>query len=200
MSQNLDSARPSATPSAPAPYQLRRIRQIVETGGVIAYPTEAVYGLGCDPANLWAVAHLLQLKGRDWRKGLILIAANRAQLDPWVSLDEPEWQALEQQWPGPRTWVVPARPGTPDWITGGRSEIAVRITAHPTVRSLCMACDSALVSTSANPDGRPPARSALMVRRYFADRLDGIVAGPIDRRANPTAIRHWPDGQWLRRG
>jgi len=192
------TATGSAT-ALPTPFHRRLLRERVAAGGVFAYPTEAVYGLGCDPANPFAVARLLHLKHRDWRKGLILIAADRQQLLPWVSLDDSEWTELERQWPGPRTWVVPARPGTPDWITGGRDEIAVRITAHPTARALCHACDTALVSTSANPDGRPPARSPLMVRRYFHNRLDAIVTGQVDRHANPTPIRHWPDGQWLRK-
>lgn len=186
-------------PAALTPYRLREIEQVFASGGVLAYPTEAVFGLGCDPANPFAVAHLLELKQRDWRKGLILVAAERTQLTPWVDLDEDAWTQLSAQWPGPRTWVVPARSGTPDWITGGRDEIAVRISAHPTVHALCRQCNSALVSTSANPNGRQPARTTLMVRRYFDNHLDAIVPGAVDRLAKPTAIRHWPDGQWLRR-
>lgn len=182
----------------PSPYQLRHAHQIIRQGGLIAYPTEAVYGLGCDPTNAEAVQRLLRLKHRDWRKGLILIAATPDHLRPWVDLPTADWQKLNQYWPGPFTWVVPARAGTPDWITGGRPDIAVRVTAHPIAAQLALSAGMALVSTSANPAQRPAARTPLAVRRYFDDTLDLIVAGAVNRQANPTPIRHWPDGQWLR--
>ncbi|ANJ67669.1 tRNA threonylcarbamoyladenosine biosynthesis protein RimN [Halothiobacillus diazotrophicus] len=182
----------------PTAFQLRRAREIIQQGGVIAYPTEAVYGLGCDPANADAVLRLLSLKVRDWRKGVILIAADIDQLRPWVDLPPSDWQQLSAQWPGPRTWVVPASAAAPDWITGGRTEIAVRVTAHPIASALARHAGMALVSTSANPAQRPAGRSPIDVRRYFGDALDLIVSGPVDRRATPTAIRHWPDGHWLR--
>lgn len=182
----------------PSPYQLRHAHQLIRQGGVIAYPTEAVYGLGCDPTNAEAVQRLLQLKQRDWRKGLILIAASPDQLFPWVDLPAADWQKLNQYWPGPFTWVVPASAETPDWVTGGRPDIAVRVTAHPIAAQLARSTGMALVSTSANPAQRPAARTPLTVRRYFDDNLDLIVAGAVNQRARPTPIRHWPDGQWLR--
>lgn len=182
----------------PAPFQLRLSREFIQQGGVIAYPTEAVFGLGCDPSNPEAVLRLLALKQRDWRKGVILIAATIDQLQPWVDLTPAEWQQLSAQWPGPRTWVVPASAHAPDWITGGRPDIAVRVTAHPIAAELARYTGTALVSTSANPAQRPPARSSLAVRRYFDDRLDLIIPGTVNRQARPTSIRHWPDGQWLR--
>lgn len=182
----------------PTPFHLRVTGQILSEGGIIAYPTEAVFGLGCDPLDEIAVERILTLKQRDWRKGLILLAADLQQLQPWISLPSEELARIGTHWPGPATWVVPASQNTPDWITGGRDEVAVRVTAHPVASAIAQAAHTAIVSTSANPAQRPPARSALAVRRYFGDQLDGVVAGPVDTRAQPTPIRHWRSGEWLR--
>lgn len=183
----------------PTPFHLRVTGQILSQGGVIAYPTEAVFGLGCDPLDAFAVERILTLKQRDWRKGLILLAADLQQLQPWISLPSEELARISAHWPGPATWVVPASQNTPDWITGGRDEVAVRVTAHPVAAALARAAHTAIVSTSANPAQRPPARNTLTVRRYFGDQLDGIVTGPVNTRAQPTPIRHWLTGDWLRR-
>lgn len=183
----------------PSPFQRRLTGQIITQGGVIAYPTEAVFGLGCDPSNAFAVERILSLKQRDWRKGLILLAADLAQLQPWIDLPAENLAMIDAHWPGPATWVVPASADTPDWITGGREEVAVRVTAHPVAAALAQAANTAIVSTSANPAQHQPARSALAVRRYFDDQLDGILTGPVDTRAQPTSIRHWRTGNWLRR-
>ena len=179
-------------------FILNQARNLVQSGGVLAYPTEAVFGLGCDPANEHAVARILQLKRRDWRKGLILIAADLSQLAPWIEPTDQAMQRIGRSWPGPATWVLPASARTPDWITGGRAEIAVRITAHPIAAQLARATGTALVSTIANPSHRPPARSALTVQRYFGAHIDGIVHGWVDQRAQPTPIRHALTGAVLR--
>jgi L-threonylcarbamoyladenylate synthase len=179
-------------------FILNQARLIIQSGGVLAYPTEAVFGLGCDPANEHAVAHILKLKRRDWRKGLILIAADLSQLTPWAELPDQARHRIGLSWPGPATWVLPASAQTPDWITGGRAEVAVRITAHPIAAALARATGTALVSTSANPNHRPPARSALAVQRYFGHQIEGIVHGWVDHRAQPTQIRHALTGAVLR--
>jgi L-threonylcarbamoyladenylate synthase len=183
----------------PTPFHLRIASQALARGGVIAYPTEAVFGLGCDPLDAVAVERILTLKQRDWRKGLILLAADLRQLQPWISLPPEELAQISAHWPGPATWVVPASPNTPDWITGGRNEVAVRITAHPIAAALARATRTAIVSTSANPAQHPPARSVMAVRRYFGHQLDGILSGAVDTREKPTPIRHWRTGDWLRR-
>ncbi len=181
-------------------FSLARTAAILRAGGVVAYPTEAVYGLGADPADADAARRILAIKQRDWHKGVILLAADRQQLEPWVEdLPEADWTSISSVWPGAFTWVLPARSGTPDWITGGRDEIAVRISAHPVASTLARVAGTAIISTSANPAGRPPARTPLAVRRYFKNTLDAILVGATDRHANPTPIRHWPSGRWLRR-
>jgi len=182
-----------------SPWWLRETVRRIRSGGVVAYPTEAVYGLGCDPDNGRAVQRLLMLKRRPLHKGLILIAADFAQLCPYLGqLTTGRLDEVLHTWPGPATWLVPAAPGTPDWLTGGRDSLAVRVTAHPPARALCLAWGSPLVSTSANPTGRPPARSALQVRRYFGTGLDAILTAPLGGQARPTPIRDARSGALLR--
>lgn len=182
-------------------WPLKRAVETVRGGGVIAYPTEAVYGLGCDPLEETAVARVLEIKERDAAKGLILIAAHMEQLLPFMAkLPADISQKLEASWPGPVTWVVPAASHVPAWLTGGRSTLAVRVTAHPVANALCVACDMALVSTSANRSGQSPARTAVMVRTQLGDAVDCIVAGEVGGLDKPTEIREALTGKVLRAG
>jgi len=179
--------------------RLRIAARIVRAGGLIAYPTEAVYGLGCDPLNQRAVQRLLALKRRSVSKGLILIAADFAQLEPFLQpIPLPDRARLEASWPGPQTWLIPARTDTPRWLRGQYDTLAVRVTAHPVAAALCRACGRPLVSTSANPGGRPPARSALAVRRQWGQKLDYLLPGPTGGAAKPTAIQDLRTGRVLR--
>lgn len=183
-------------------WQLQQAARIIRQGGIIAYPTEAVYGLGCDPFNAGAVYRLLELKQRPVEKGLILIASNISQLVPFMApISTEQQQQLEASWPGPVTWLVPARPETPIWLRGKHDTIAVRVTAHPVAAALCQTIGHALVSTSANPSGRYPATSPLQVRRYFChgkNQIDYIIPGPLGGQARPTAIRDLKTGKTIR--
>ena len=171
----------------------------VAAGCVIAYPTEAVYGLGCDPLDWQAVRRILEIKGRSARKGLILIAADFAALAPFVeSLDPERMAALAASWPGPTTWLLPARAATPQWLTGGRDTLAVRIPGHALARDLCHAWGGALVSTSANRHARPPARTALEVRRRLGDAADLVLVAPCGGHSRPSSIRDGRTGRTLR--
>lgn len=180
--------------------KLRMAARVVRAGGLIAYPTEAVYGLGCHPRNERAVKRLLALKRRSASKGLILIAADFAQLEPFLQpLSPPDRVRLEAAWPGPQTWLIPARPGVPRWLRGRHDTLAVRVTAHPLAAALCRSCGHPLVSTSANISARRPARSALAVRRQFGQGLDYVLSGPTGGAAKPTTIQDLRTGQ-VRRG
>jgi L-threonylcarbamoyladenylate synthase len=184
-----------------SPWQLRTAAHVLRTGGVIAYPTEAVYGLGSDPRSVEAVQRLLELKKRPAHKGLILIAAGRDQLDPyvdWDALDEQRTHAVLSSWPGPITWLLPARRDVPVWLRGEHESIAVRVSAHAPVRELCLAYGAALVSTSANPTGRRPARSAIAVQRLFGSGVDLILHGPLGGLSKPTEIRDACSGEVVR--
>jgi L-threonylcarbamoyladenylate synthase len=164
----------------------------LHAGGVIAYPTEAVYGLGCDPHDASAVHHLLDMKKRALDKGLILIAADIAQLMPYIDLTQippTRMQEISAQWPGPFTWVFPARSYTPKWVCGAYPTVAVRVTAHPIARQLCAAFGRPLISTSANVTGQLPAKNADAVDALFATQLACIVPGEVGLLEKPTEIR-----------
>lgn len=173
----------------------------LRAGGVIAYPTEAVWGLGCDPAHRAAVMKLLQLKQRPVEKGMILVAADLTQLEGWVQLQAlppPRQAEVLASWPGAHTWILPAGPRTPRWITGEHSGIAVRISAHPLVAALCRAWGGPLVSTSANLAGKPPARTRAELDPALLTLLDGVIDGQTGGLAQPTPIRDALSGQILR--
>jgi L-threonylcarbamoyladenylate synthase len=183
------------------PWQLRCATRVILGGGVLAYPTETVWGLGCNPADARAVQRIWALKGRDAAKGLILIAPRVGLLTPWMGeLNDTRRERLAKRTDRPTTWIVPVNPDTPPWLTGGRPTLAVRVTDQPVVRALCEATALPLVSTSANPAGRPPARSGLMVRHYFDQRLDYIAAGSGRGTGRPSEIRELDSGRILRRG
>lgn len=180
-------------------FRLRRAADWVRAGGVIAYPTEAVFGLGCDPADSRAVLRLLGIKRRPISKGLILVAADWSQLQPWLRRpSRQQLRRLQSGWPGPVTWLVPAADGCPRWLTGDHSTLAVRVSDHPLVRSLCMKTGSALVSTSANVNNHPPARSVLEVQLRFTGRIDYLLPGPLGGLAQPTRILDLATGRTLR--
>jgi len=187
------------TRSSVQPWKLREAVRTIYNGGIVAYPTEAVYGLGCDPLDGAAVELLLELKGRSVSKGLILIASDFDQLRPFVGrLDASRMEPVLKSWPGPSTWILPAAKHLPNWLTGARDTLAVRVTNHPIAAALCQACNTPLVSTSANPSGFRPAGNALTVRRLFPTGIDLIIngtTGPLDR---PTSIRNATDGQLIR--
>ena len=186
---------------SPPPNSLRLQAAVdaLRRGGVIACPTEAVWGLSCDPENPGAVAHLLALKGRSAAKGLILVAAIADQLD-FLLADLPAElrQTLAAGWPGPVTWLVPHRGRVPGWISGEHATVAVRVSAHPVVSALCTAWGGPLVSTSANVAGARPAREAFQVRRFFGARLDCVLPGRVGANGRPTSIRDLISGQFIR--
>lgn len=193
MSTSRSAARPD--------WRLREAARYLYGGGIVACPTEAVYGLGCDPGNADAVLRLLQLKRRPLAPGLILIGARFEHLAPWLGeLTQAMVSRTDKTWPGPHTWLLPAAPGVPAWICGAHTTVAVRITAHPLAAALCDAFGGALVSTSANRHGRPPARSLLQLRLQFADAIDYIVPGPLGPSAKPTVIRDGASGRVIRPG
>jgi L-threonylcarbamoyladenylate synthase len=180
---------------------LEQAARVLRDGGLVAYPTEGVYGLGCDPMNEAAVDRLLILKQRPRAKGLILIAAAPEQLDPFMApLEPPLRERVLARWPGPVTWVVPAAPTAPEWVRGAHETIAVRVTAHPLAASLCRAAGMAIVSTSANLSGHDPARSAQEVVAQLGGRVDCILEGALGGLDRPTEILDARTGQVLRSG
>lgn len=178
-------------------FQLRQAARIIAGGGVVACPTEAVYGLSCDPLNPLALQRVLRIKNRPVLKGLILAAADVDQLAPFIDTRNIDMQPALDSWPGPETWILPAAADVPGWITGGRDTIACRVTAHPTMSGLCRAAKRALISTSANRSGQAPARTPLQVRLRCPG-ADQILHAPLGKQAKPTRIRDARTGEQLR--
>jgi L-threonylcarbamoyladenylate synthase len=181
-------------------FKIRQAARVIRAGGVIAYPTEAVFGLGCDPAFAEAVQHICEIKARPMTAGLILIGHALEQFEGWIDIGAAEQKRLQEPADRPLTWVVPAGRRTGAWITGGRSSVAVRITSHLLAAELCRAAGTPLVSTSANRHGRPPARTTLVARLLFRDAVDLVVPGKVGRFTKPSEIRDARTGAVLRAG
>jgi len=171
----------------------------LEAGGVIAYPTEGVFGLGCDPANEHAIEKLLLLKNRDIAKGFILIASSREQLSPFIGeLSTAIENKLDKSWPGPVTWILPCSKQAPASITGGKATIATRVTNHKIASALCNEFSSAIISTSANISGNPACTSAQEVSDIFGSKLSYILDHKVGDLQGPTPIFDGLTGDQLR--
>lgn len=169
---------------------LSTVVRCLKAGGLIAYPTEAVWGLGCDPTNEQAVHKLLTLKQREVAKGLILVAADLSQLTPYLQgLPPALLNKLTASWPGPMTWLVPDNGTAPPWIKGSHPRVALRVSAHPVVVELCRAFGAPLVSTSANGSGQPPIKRHALLCQTFGSALDIIIDGPLGSADQPTTLR-----------
>jgi len=179
-------------------FKIRMASHALNQGQIIAYPTEAVYGLGCDPLNESAVLSLLNLKQRSIHKGLILIASDFTQFLPFVKPSTQMINRIMPSWPGPVTWIIPAQAWVPHYLTGNHQTLAVRVSAHPLVQQLCNFYGGAIVSTSANKSQQSSARSAVQVRIKLATKDIFIVSGATAQQAQPTAIYNAFNGDCLR--
>jgi len=173
----------------------------LRAGEVIIYPTEGVWGIGCDPFNEAAMLKLLAIKQRPVEKGVILIAADLEQLRPCLDLGALPAHRLAEvlsTWPGPHTWVMPASRQVPRWITGEHDSLAVRVSAHATVAALCRAFGGPLVSTSANLTGQPAVTRHEDLDPQLLARVAGVSEGETGGLTTPTPIRDARSGQSLR--
>lgn len=162
-------------------------RQILKEGKILVYPTEAVYGIGCDALNEQAVLRLLALKKRSQEKGLIILIHDWAQLSPWIKEISPEaMQKVKDTWPGPVTWLFPKSEFVPDWISGDSPFVAIRMTAHPIARELCL--DFPIVSTSANLTADSPAKTLTNAIKLCTILADGLVNGKLGEATQPSQI------------
>ena len=172
----------------------------LKQGGVIAYPTEAVFGLGCNPHNDKALQRIIDIKGRDAHKGFIVIASNQSQLQAFVAKPDNQQQLqLDEYWPGPVTFVMPASEKFRNSLLSGyRDTLAVRVSMHPLVAALCDAYNGAIVSTSANRSGEPALRSAESVLASIGEELDVVMNAPVGKLDSPTMIMDLMTGERLR--
>lgn len=168
-----------------------KLATTLHDGGLVAYPTEAVFGLGCDPYNEAAVRRICALKAREVEQGLLLVAGHVTQIRAWVdwsSVPKAILQRVQTSWPGPTTWILPRGAAVPRWVTGDREGIAVRVTAHLPTATLCNAFGGAVISTSANPHGHAPARDTDGLLQYFAGKVDAVLDEQVGNAAAPSQI------------
>lgn len=181
--------------------RIKLTARLMAAGGITAYPTESVWGLGCDPNSVAAVTRILALKRRKVSKGLILIAANVGMFKPYLSLlTTRQYRTMAEAWPGSVTWLVPDNGAAPAWITGGQPTLALRVTAHPVAAALSQAFGGALVSTSANLHSLPEARTLTKVKVYFGNNIDAYAPGKVGRASKPSEIRDLVSGAIIRPG
>jgi L-threonylcarbamoyladenylate synthase len=179
-------------------WQLRQACNALNDDGVIAYPTEAVFGAGCDPWSETAIIRLLAMKRRPFEKGLILIAADFNQLQDFIQpLSADILAKVTQSWPGPNTWLLPVRDYVSPFLTGGRDTLAVRVTAHPLAAELCRRFGGPLVSSSANLTGLKPAKNVHQVHWQLPE-LDYVLPGALGGATKPSTIRDALTGEILR--
>ncbi len=180
-------------------FSLRqRAQASLAAGGVLAYPTESCFGLGCHPASAHGLRRILALKRRPMHKGMIVVGASWAQLAPYVApLSLAEQARLADYWPGPVTLLLPASRRVLPLLRGRHRKLAVRISAHPDTVRLCQLLGSALVSTSANRAGARALKSARACQRQFGPRVL-TVPGRIGQRRQPSTIIDFETGRVLR--
>ncbi|WP_144211769.1 L-threonylcarbamoyladenylate synthase [Shewanella donghaensis] len=179
------------------------VTEMFKQGEVIAYPTEAVYGLGCDPDNLSAIQKLLEIKQRPWQKGVILVASDYKQLRPYIDETKLTKEQLDfafSKWPGPFTFVMPIKPGVSQLLCGEFDSIAVRVSAHPVVRTLCETTNKAIVSSSANLAGHEPAMTIEQIQQVFSTTVAAVISGELGSQRQPSTIIDARSGKILRKG
>ncbi|MDO6619114.1 MULTISPECIES: L-threonylcarbamoyladenylate synthase [unclassified Shewanella] len=179
------------------------VTEVFEQGEVFAYPTEAVYGLGCDPDNLSAIQKLLEIKQRPWQKGVILVASDYKQLQPYIDesqLTEAQLAFAFSKWPGPFTFVMPIKSEVSQLLCGEFDSIAVRVSAHPVVKALCDATNKAIVSTSANLAGHAPALTIAEIQDTFSTTVAAVITGDLGAQRQPSTIIDARSGKILRNG
>jgi L-threonylcarbamoyladenylate synthase len=183
------------------PHRLELAAKTLLQGGVVAYPTEAVWGLGCNPLDPSAVNKLLSLKHRQIENGLILVAADIQQLAPYLQgLSATLQDKLHNKGLVPTTWLIPDNGFAPRWITGGHNRVAVRVSVHPVVVDLCRGFGGPIVSTSANITGRPALLREWQLRRCFGDKINYYLSGQLGGGVRPTEIRDVISDEVIRRG
>ena len=170
-------------------FKIHAAARIIGQGGVIAYPTEAVYGLGCHPNAIQAIQRILDIKRRPWQKGLILVASRVEQIKPYLSEEGLKLiDCFQEKHKRPVTWLMPVKPEVSPLLRGEHDKIAFRLSDNPYVKALCDATNSALVSTSANRASQPEMRTAEEVRSKLGAELDMILVGPTGGHTRPSSI------------
>lgn len=179
--------------------QLQQAAELILSGGVIAYPTEAVFGLGCNPDDEQAVNRILKIKQRSYRQGVILIADKFERFKRYLEpVDQETELKIQSRWPGPVTWLLPASKDCPSWVRGDHEKLAVRVSSHPECQQLSALTAMPLVSTSANRHGEEPGRTADEVNNALGDEVDMVLDAATLGYDQPSEIWDAVSGERLR--
>lgn len=183
-----------------SPWAINRLGKAIEQGAVIAYSGDTIWGFGCHPLRPNSVDRILQIKRRSASKGLILLSSDLEYCLPYIddNLSIEQLDLLQLKNTQPTTWLVAAHPRCPGWLRGGFPTVAIRITEHPFIRSLCRNIESPVVSTSANLTGKTPVRNSIQAQRHFASRLDYVVRGYQPGTGRPSEIKSLETGDTIR--
>lgn len=178
-------------------FKIRHAAHIIKNGGVIAYPTDTVYGLGCSPYNADAIERINQIKHRPSDKHFILLANKMQHVQTLLDCDETQRQKITNT-TEPTSWIVKASTHAPAWLTNNSGTVTIRITEHPVVKKLCSILNSAIISTSANLSGKPPARNGLELHQYFHNKVDIILLSSQPTSTKPSKIIRLCDNHIIR--
>ncbi|MCP4979702.1 MAG: L-threonylcarbamoyladenylate synthase [Gammaproteobacteria bacterium] len=181
-----------------SPWALNRFIHAVSQGAVFGYPTDTIWGFGCHPLITAGVNRILQIKNRSPEKGLILLSSRLEYCAAYTGVDTNLLKPIQCNAENPTTWLVPASDFCPPWIRGNHATVAIRITDHPFLRTVCDRLEAPIVSTSANRSGKTCVRNALQMRKQFDDELDFIVTGFDTGGNQPSEIKSLDCGITLR--
>lgn len=164
------------------------IAATVAAGGIICYPTEAVWGLGCHPRSEKAFTRLLALKQRPAEKGVILIAATLAQVRSYALVSDKLLPKISKAWHDGNTCILPKTADCPDYLCGQHDSIAIRLSHYQVVQALCLAAGTALVSTSANRHNQTIVSDITAAKQLFKRGVDYYLDAPLGAATKPSRI------------
>lgn len=171
-----------------SPRARERAANVVKGGGLVAFRTDTFYGVGADPFNPAALELINALKGRDG-KPILVLASDPEDAGRLVAEKTQTFQLLAaRHWPGALTLVAAARAEAPELLTAGTGTIGVRLPGDAEARAIVRACGGLLTATSANPAGRPPARTAREVADYFPEGFGLVIDGGPTRTELPSTV------------
>lgn len=153
---------------------IKTASNIILTGGIVIYPTETVYGIGCDPLNTKAVKKIYTIKGRE-KKPLPLISSDLESVKKLVIMNSIALKFAENFWPGPLMMILPSKIIYNELVSQGSNTLGIRVTSHPIANKLAKLCGGSIISTSANISGQKPALSAQEAAKYFGKEVDLIL-------------------------
>ncbi|VAW50931.1 Hypothetical YciO protein, TsaC/YrdC paralog [hydrothermal vent metagenome] len=178
-------------------FSIRHAAHIIKIGGIIAYPTDTIYGLGCDPYNACAIDNLNAIKQRPTNKSFILLAGSIQQIEPLLVINKQQKNLIEKTLE-PTSWVIEANQYAPSWLTDKKNTLTIRLSKNKTVQKLCAALNRAIISTSANPATKTPAKNSLELHQYFHCNIDKILATQKKLTAKPSKIIRLCDNYIIR--